>query len=173
MKLNEKDIKLFRDLHDTAMGNGLVDYLERQLDEICDIRNVVKKIGGEELLQQFSTLEKMATNLERNKNLYTQPEVQSLFKRILGSATKSAMLGTMLHLLHVPIPVLAALGFTKLAVEATKASYKTIKNGILKNPRAFRILEQISNADSLKKLAEQLPRLMNELEVKEEKKKKD
>ena len=54
MKLNEKDIKLFRDLHDTAMGNGLVDYLERQLDEICDIRNVVK--GQEEVIKEVAKI---------------------------------------------------------------------------------------------------------------------
>lgn len=40
MQLTEQDQKMFEALHDSTLGKNLCDYMERFMDEMCDIRNM-------------------------------------------------------------------------------------------------------------------------------------
>ena len=146
-------------------GSGMIDFKKaRSIFKNQDIHNVVEEIGGGNLVRRFTQLETFANNLERNIGLYKTPEAQSLFQKIIKNSKKAGTAGVLLHLLHMPMEVIAGLGITKAAYEAAKTVGSATQRKILSSPRAVRALESISLANSTQELSKQLPRLMSEID---------
>lgn len=145
--------------------NGVIDFAKaRTIIKNNDVRKVVESIGGETLVRRFRQLESFAENLERNTNLFKSPETQSFFKQLVKNTKSAGIVGAILHSLHVPLPVIGALGIGKGLLAGGKISYDALKIKLLNNPKAIRILESISIASTTEELAKQVPRLIAEIE---------
>lgn len=154
------------DIFNSVRSNtGEIDFTKaRNLLKNNDVREVIRRIGGDRLLTRFSELQGFAQNLERNINLFKAPETQSFFSR-LGKETKSAgMVGAMLHSLGIPLPLLAGLGFAKGIGSGAKISFQTLQSKILQNPRAVRALESISTASTTEQVLLAVQRLQKYIE---------
>lgn len=146
---------------------GKIDFKKAQsVFKNKDVRNVVQLIGGDEVIERFNKLESFANNLEKNISLYKSPEAKSLFQNIAKETKSAGILGAVLHALHIPTPVIASLGIGGAGVGVTKLTYNALKSQVLDNPRALQILESISKATTIDKLAEQVPRFVAEIEKK-------
>ena len=146
-------------------GSGMIDFKKaRQIFNNAETKEVLQQIGGDNLIKRFNQLEQFSNNLERNISLYSKPEVQSLFKQIIGEGAKSIPLGILLHAVHVPWPVIVGLGLGKAAGKVGKIGYQALEKRILSNPKAIHYLEQLSQAKTVEEVAKQLPRLAAELD---------
>lgn len=153
---------IFKSITDKS---GQIDFTKaKNILKNDDVRQVVERIGGESLVSRFRQLENLSQNLQRNLNLYKNPETQSFFKELIKKTKSAGLIGAILHALHIPLPVIAALGFGKALLEGGKVSFNALKSKLLMNPRAIRALEAISNANSTEELAKQAPRLIKEFE---------
>jgi hypothetical protein len=151
---------------------GMIDFKKAQnILKNDDVRSVVRQIGGNNLINRFSQLERYAENLERNIALYKNPETISLFKKLTSEAKTAGLVGAILHSLHVPTEVIVGLGAGKLVLSGGKAVTGKLIDSVLSNPRAVNALEAISRASTPQEIAKQLPRLIAELEKKEGNKK--
>ena len=145
--------------------NGVIDFAKaRTIIKNNDVRRVVESIGGDTLVRRFNQLETFAENLERNTNVFKSPETQTLFKKLAQTTKSAGIVGAILHSLHVPLPIIAGLGIFKGTVSAGKVGFDAIKSQLLNNPKAIRILESISIANTTEELSKQLPRLIAEIE---------
>lgn len=143
---------------------GMIDFSKaRSIFKNADVRNVVEQIDGN-LVRRFNQLEGFANNFERNLNLYKNPETQTLFQKIVKETKSAGLIAAILHALHIPLPVIAGLGLAKGGASALKFSYSAVKSKILSNPKAVRIIEEMSLANNPNKLRQQLPRLIEEIE---------
>ncbi len=144
---------------------GMIDFTKaRNIIKNGDVRSVVQSIGGDRLVTQFSQLERYANNFERNLDLFKKPEVQTLFRKIVGETANAGVIAAVMHSLHVPMEVIAGLGLMKGLAIAGKVTYNSLQSKILNNPRAVTILESISRANSTQELAKQVPRFLAEIE---------
>jgi hypothetical protein len=144
---------------------GQIDFSKaRNILKNNNVRQVVENIGGNRLVMRFNQLENFANNLESNINLFKAPATQSLFKRVLENTKSAGLVAGVLHALHMPLPIIAGLGLIKGAGSISKITYNAIRTKLLQNPKALRILENISIANSTEQLAKQLPRLIAEFE---------
>ena len=159
-----------QDLFSTVLDkNGKIDFTKaRNIIKDADTRAVLQEIGGNHLVGQFDRLERMANNLQRNIDLYKNPKVISLIQEASKKLKGSAMLGAFFHMLNVPTPIIIGLGLAKSVGELTAIAGKSAFKKLLSNPRSVQILEQISNANTAEKLMEQIPRLIGEINKKEE-----
>ncbi len=130
-----------------------------------ETRQVLHQIGGDRLIQRFRTLENISANIDTNLSLYSKPEVQSVFKNLVHETKSAAFLGTVLHALDVPWPVIAGLG---LAKTTGKLTYQALQKRVLSNPRAVHYLEQFSKARTVREVERLLPRLLNVLDKTED-----
>ena len=145
--------------------NGVIDFQKaRNIFKKQDIRNVVSEIGGENLVNRFNQLEQMANNLEKNITLYKSPQTKTFFQKVVAGTKSAGLVGAILHSLHVPTSIIAGLGLIKGGGAITKIAFDAIKTKILSNPRAVKILDNISKARSIDTLSEQIPRLLTEIE---------
>jgi hypothetical protein len=150
-------------------ANGMLNFQKaRTLLKNNDVRNVVREIGGDRLLNQFTSLETFANNLNRNKELYSNPVVQGMFRSFAKAGKNALYLGPLLHMLHVPLPILVTLGLARGVTIAGKAGYSLVRDAVLTNPRAMRLLEQVTLANTSEKLSELLPKLVVEIEKHQE-----
>jgi YesN/AraC family two-component response regulator len=58
MKLNEKDIEMFKAFSRSETGKNLVDYLQRVITHTCDVRNMANGDTKESIQKAASTIEK-------------------------------------------------------------------------------------------------------------------
>lgn len=128
-----------------------------------DVRAVVQRINPL-LERQFTQLEQYASNFERNLSLYKSPETKSVFQKLVTNTRNAGLLGIVMHALHVPIEVIAALGLGGAVVGAVKIGSRAAVDKILSNPNAVRMLESISKASTAAELAKQVPRLLAEID---------
>lgn len=145
--------------------SGMIDF--RKANNIFknrDVRQVTQMIGGQGLVNRFEQLETFAGNFERNLQLYSNPQTQSVFKSLVKNVKDAGLIGTVLHALHIPWPVIVGLGLGKATIGASKIGYNAIQKSILSNPEAVRILGLISTANTPEELAKQVPRLVAEIE---------
>lgn len=146
---------------------GRIDFTKaKNIIKNNEVRNVIRQIGGDGLIRRFNELESFANNFERNINLYKSPETISLFKKLVKGTTNATLIGGIMHALHVPLPIIVGLGLSKAVATSAKVAFNSIKDKILSNPKALRILEEISLADTTNKLSQQLPRLVAEIDKK-------
>lgn len=144
---------------------GRIDFSKaRNIFKNRDVREVARRIGGDDIIRRFTQLEEFANNLARNQELYKSQATQSLFKSMLSNVKSSALIGGLFHLLGMPGSALAAMGIGKAGIGAFKGGYTGLKSKILNNPRALRALESITIANTTEELAKQLPRLIAELD---------
>lgn len=144
--------------------NGRIDFGKaKNILKNDETRNVVKQIGGDDLLRRFTQLEEFANNFERNLSLYQSPETISFFQNTMKNVKSAGLIGWILKALHVPFPIIASLGLAKGMSSGVKGSYNILQKKILSNPKAVRILENISRANNLEELSKQLPRLISEI----------
>ena len=145
--------------------SGVIDFSKaKNIFKNNDVRQVVESIGGDTLVRRFRQLETFAENLERNTNLYKSPETQTFFKQLVKNTKAAGVIGAVLHSLHVPVPIIAGLGIGKGLLAGGKITFDAIKGKLLNNPKAVRILESISIANTKEELAKQVPRLITEIE---------
>lgn len=62
MKLTEKDIALFKQLHESAVGEQLCDYVARLCDFLCDIRQLESPTDVSAIRKAVGALEKHLIN---------------------------------------------------------------------------------------------------------------
>ena len=130
----------------------------------AELKQVIEMIGGKGLVQRFEQLEQMASNFERNTNLYSNPQVQSVLKSMFKNVKDAGFYGTVLHALHVPWPAIAAMGLFKVGTGILKIGFNTVQKKILSNPKTIAILSQISKSSTAEQLQQQIPRLISEIE---------
>lgn len=132
-----------------------------------DVRQVAEMIGGPNIMQRFEQLERAANNFERNISLYSSKETQSLVSSAVDKIKDAGLVGTILHSLHVPWPVILSMGLGKAVSGVGKVSYNAIQRKVLSNPRAVQLIERLSTAQTAEEIAKQLPRLIKELSTEE------
>jgi hypothetical protein len=133
-----------------------------------DVRQVTEMIGGKGLVSRFEELANFATSFEKNMALYSNPQTQSLFKSLAKNVKDAGFMGTVLHALHVPWPIIVGLGLGKATVGGLKLGYSAMQSKLLSNPQAMKILESISKANTVQELEKQVPRLISEIGKKTE-----
>jgi hypothetical protein len=121
-------------------------------------------IGGKGFVEKFEQLEQMALNFERHHNLYSNPQTQSVLKSIFKNVSNAGIYGALLHALHVPWTAIAAIGLGKATIGTGKIAYDWMQRKVLSNPKAVNILNQISKANTIQQLEEQVPRLIAEIQ---------
>ena len=145
--------------------NGMIDFAKaNNIFKNRDVRQVTEMIGGRGLVERFQQLETFSNNFERNLQLYSNPQTQSIFKSLLKNVKDAGLIGTIMHALHIPWPVIVGLGLSKATIGSTKLGYNALQKSILSNPEAVRILGLISTSNTPEQLAKQVPRLIAEIE---------
>src|SRR5690606_24405509 len=148
--------------------SGRIDFTKAQnIFKNSDIRQVTEMIGGPNLVSRFDLLQNAATNFKNNISLFSNPKTQSLVKEATKGLKNAGLVGTVLHSLRVPWPIITGLGLAKVAKETSKVSYAALQRKVLSNPRAVSILESISQARTSEEVAKQIPRLLKEIDVNE------
>lgn len=143
---------------------GRLDFKKaRELIKTPEIRAVLNEIGGAPLVNRFTQLERYAQNLERNMSLYKSPTVQNAISDILGTVRNAGMWGAIFHTLHMPTPVIASLGIGTMGIKAMKKVSSIVMDAVLRNPRTFALLEEVTRARSLSALQQSLPRFLQSL----------
>jgi hypothetical protein len=154
--------------------SGVIDFKKAtEIFKNPEMRNVLQQMGGDSLIRKFEQLEGFARNFEKNIALYSKPETQSVVKGIIGGVKNNKILSAgiitaLLHSLHMPWPVITGLGLAVGTAKVAKISYNAIQKKILSNPKAVHYLEKVSQATTPQELAKQLPRLIAELDLKED-----
>jgi hypothetical protein len=123
------------------------------------------------MTRRFEQIETIANNFENNVNLFSQPQTKTVLQSAMKGVKDTGITGGILHALHVPWPIIVSLGLGKAGVGTAKVGYNALERRLLSNPRALDILEAISNVSTSEELAKQLPRLITEVEKKENKSK--
>lgn len=151
--------------------SGMIDFKKaNNIFKNRDVRQVTEMIGGQGLVNRFEQLETFANNFERNLQLYSNPQTQSIFKSLLKNVKDAGLVGGLLHALHVPWPVIVSLGLGKATIGASKIGYNALQKKVLSNPEAVRILGLISTANTPEELQKQVPRFLTAISNKDEKK---
>ena len=146
-------------------SSGRIDFTKaKNIFKNKDIRQVSEMIGGKGIVEKFEQLEKMALNFERHHNLYSNPQTQSILKSMFKNVASAGFYGTILHALHVPWTAIAAIGITKGAIGTGKVGFDWMQRKILSNPKAVSALSQVSKANTIQQLEQQLPRLIEEIQ---------
>lgn len=146
-------------------SSGQIDFSKaKNVLQNPETRRVLHEIGGSRLIERFRNLENISNNFERNIKLYSKPEAQTFVKSLIQEGKSTAILGTVLHALHVPWPVITGLGIAKAGGKVAGLTYQALERKILSNPKALHYLEQLSKAATIEELANQLPRLIKELD---------
>jgi hypothetical protein len=153
------------DIFNSITHDGIIDFDKaKNILKKNEIRNVVREIGGDNLLRRFTQLEEFANNFERNTTLFKNPQNQGLIRNIIQKSKNAGFVGLLLRALHVPIEGIAALGLVSGGIGASKMTFNALKSRILNNARAVNILESISRANTIEELSKQLPRLIAEID---------
>lgn len=76
MKLNEKDVNMFKQLHESDNGKQLVNYLQRLVGEVCDSRTWA---DGEDKVHANKTAKVLQENLIDKVVLRSEASVPSLY----------------------------------------------------------------------------------------------
>lgn len=132
-----------------------------------DIKQVTEMIGGQNITYRFDQLQTAANNFEKNISLFSNPETQSLVKSATENVKNAGVIGTLLHALHVPWPVILGLGLGKATAGTAKIGYGALQRKVLSNPKAVNLLENLSRATTKEEIAKQLPRLIKEINKEE------
>lgn len=153
--------------------SGMINFTKaKNVFKNNEVRQVTEMIGGPGITARFNQLEQAANNFERNTALFSKPETQSLVKSATAEVKNAGLIGTVLHALHVPWPVIIGLGLGKATAGASKVGYGAIQRRVLSNPKAVNILEALSRATTSEEVAKQIPRLIKEIEKEDKSDKK-
>ncbi len=145
--------------------NGMIDFAKaNNIFKNKEVSQVTEMIGGKGLVSRFEQLETFANAFEKNLQLYSTPQTQSLFKSLFKNVKDAGIVGGILHALHVPWPVIVSLGLGKATIGAANLGYSALQKQVLSNPEAVRLLGLISKSSTTEELAKQVPRLLVEIE---------
>lgn len=138
-----------------------------------ETRTVLRNIGGQPLVDRLENLERYASNFERNSSLYKTPEVQSIFKKVVGAGKNAGIIGYVMHTMHMPPEAMVAAGLGLGLYEGGKVAGQAVWRQFLSSPRAVALVERLSLATSAQQVAHILPKLVNEFEDLEDRQRKD
>ncbi len=129
-----------------------------------ETRTVLRNIGGDPLVNRLENLEGYANNFQRNASLYKTPEVQSIFKKVLGASKNVGIMGYIMHTMHMPPEAMVATGLGMGLYEASKVGGQAVWKQFLSSPRAVALVERLSLATTAEQVARILPKLVSEIE---------
>ena len=149
------------DIFESALTKeGIIDFKKaNDIFKNKNIQEVVRKIGGNNLVNRFKELEKASIRFNANKELFKNPKELGFIKEATSKIKNAGILTAVMHSFGVPYEVLAGMGLAKGAFEISKIASKKLIQKVASNPIAVDAIRRLSLAKTGKEASKQILRL--------------
>lgn len=129
-----------------------------------EIKAVLRDIGGQDLVNRFEGLARIAENIEKNVAIYTKPSFREGLRTLLQTGQNHLLISGMLHLFHFPTAFLLSAGIVRAGAASLRKVSSLAINTALRNPKIYRALEQMSRSQSAELSLRLLPQIIGSIE---------